>query len=388
MRIAVYGGSFNPPHLGHVEACKTIARILQPERLIIIPDNIPPHKKLSEGSPSPEERLALCRLAFSEVPGAELSDMELRRKGKSYTFETVERLREQYPEDELYLVIGSDMFLCFETWFRFRFLMENTVLTVLPRTGEELDALRAHATYMEDAYGTHVVLLPHEPVVVSSSEIRTLLQRRMGRELLSSAVYAEIIRCRWYGARPELAWLREQSYAMLKPGRIAHVAGCEREAVKLAIRWGEDPELAAEAAILHDITKRFSYDEQLNLCEKYGIINDQAELAHPNILHAMTGAAYARDRFGVDDPVYQAIRWHTTGKPDMTLLEKIIYLADTIEPTREYSIVDQLRRQCYIDIDKAMAMTLNRTLEHIRAKGEEPYRITAEAAAWYAEQRE
>ena len=156
-------------------------------------------------------------------------------------------------------------------------------------------------------------------------------------------MYSQIIRYRYYSAQPELSWLREKAYAWLKPKRIAHVAGCESEAVKLAMRWGEDPETAAEAGILHDITKKLNFEEQLILCGKYGIINDNLELGSPKLLHAKTGAALARDLFGVSDRVYNAIRWHTTGKPDMTLLEKIIYLADYIEPTRDFPGVEKLR---------------------------------------------
>ena len=82
MRIAIYGGSFNPPHLGHMEAARTVAAELAPDKLLIIPDNIPPHKEVEPGCPTAEERLELCRLAFRDVPGAEVSDMEIRRHGR------------------------------------------------------------------------------------------------------------------------------------------------------------------------------------------------------------------------------------------------------------------------------------------------------------------
>ena len=336
MKIAVYGGSFNPPHLGHVEAARTVAQALHPDKFLIIPDNLPPHKEMVEDSPTPEQRMSLCALAFAAIPGAEISDMEIRREGKSYTADTVDRLRALYPEDELFLVMGTDMLLSFEQWYRFRYLLEQCTLAVLARAEEDGDAIRAHAGYMEREYGARIVILPHAPLEMSSSDIRERLKVRLGSELLDDGVYSQIIRCRYYSAQPELSWLREKAYAYLKPKRIAHVAGCESEAVRLAMRWGEDPETAAEAGILHDITKKLNFDEQLILCGKYDIINDNLELKSPKLLHAKTGAALARDLFGVSDRVYEAIRWHTTGKPDMTLLEKIIYLADYIEPTRDF----------------------------------------------------
>ena len=166
---------------------------------------------------------------------------------------------------------------------------------------------------------------------------------------------------------------------------MAHVAGCEAEAVRLALHWGEDPELAAEAGILHDITKRCSCEEQLNLCEKYGIIIDNSERSNPRLLHARTGAALARELFGADDAVCEAIRWHTTGKPDMTLFEKILYLADYIEPTRDFDGIGPLRELAYEDLDRAMALALKMTIDEVRRAGREVYVDTLTAYEWYNE---
>ena len=150
------------------------------------------------------------------------------------------------------------------------------------------------------------------------------------------------------------------------------------------MRYGEDAEAAAEAGILHDITKKLSYDEQLIMCDKYGIILDKDQLANEKLLHAITGAAFARDVFGVSDAVYDAIRWHTTGKPDMTLLEKIIYMADYVEPTRDFPGVEKLRALAHEDIDAAMALGLEMSLADIRSGGVAPHKDTVEAAEWYA----
>lgn len=384
MKIAIYGGSFNPPHLGHLEAAKTVCAELAPDKLLIIPDNIPPHKAMDPGSPTAEERLALCRIAFSSIPGAEISDMEIRRRGKSYTAHTVRELRGRYPDDELFLVVGSDMLLSFEEWYEFEYLLSECTLAVVSREEDDLDALRAHEALLSEKYAARVHILQHAPLPMNSSEIRVWLRLRLGSDLLDNAVYAEIIRRRYYEAMPELCWLREAVKPYLSPRRVAHVAGCESEAVLLAMRYGEDAEAAAEAGILHDITKKLSYDEQLILCDKYGIILDKDQLANEKLLHAITGAAFARDVFGVSDAVYDAIRWHTTGKPDMTLLEKIIYMADYVEPTRDFPGVEKLRALAHEDIDAAMALGLEMSLVDIRSGGVAPHKDTVEAAEWYA----
>ena len=192
MRIVVYGGSFNPPHLGHVEAARTVSAELAPDKFLIIPTNVSPHKMLAEGSPEPRARLEMCRLAFAGIPGAEISDMELQREGKSYTAQTVEELRRSYPDDELFLVMGTDMFLSFESWYRFEYLLENCTLAVLARDEDEDVQLIRQRDVLAEKYGAKVVILKHDPVAASSSDIRERLRFGIGSELLPDSVYDSV----------------------------------------------------------------------------------------------------------------------------------------------------------------------------------------------------
>ena len=388
MRIAIYGGSFNPPHLGHAEAARTVCEELKPDIFFIIPDNIPPHKEPDENSPTAAQRLELCRLAFADIPGVVVSDIETSRVGKSYSADTVRLLRERYPEDEFTLVVGTDMLLCFDEWYQFEYLLSECRLAVLPRDDFHDRELEEKIRELRTEHGARITLLTHTPLEMSSSEIRERLKLRLRAGLLDDRVYSLIIREGWYDALPELSWLREKAYAYLEPKRIAHVVGCESEAVMLAKTWGEDPDAAATAGILHDITKKFRGEEQLNLCRKYGIVYDEAEEKNPIILHARTGAAMARELFHVSEEIQDAIRWHTTGKPDMTTLEKILYLADFIEPTRDFPGLDELRTLCYKDLDAAMALALSLSLGDIRRRGLDVYKDTLDAYRWYCEERD
>jgi len=382
MTTAIYGGSFNPPHLGHLEAAKTVYESLKPEKFLIIPDREPPHKELAPGSPTPYERLELCEINFRSIPGCTVTDMELKREGKSYTADTIAQLKAE-GNDDIYIVMGTDMLLSFEEWYKFQYLLENCTLAVLAREDDDQEELQGQKRKLEQLYGGRIEILSHEPLPMSSSDIRSKLRLRMGSELLEQEVYRLIIRKGYYEALPELTWLRNEAYPLMSSTRVAHAAGCESEAVMLAMHWGEDAEAAATAGILHDITKKLSLEEQLILCEKYGIILDSAMLSNPQIIHAVTGAALAADRFGVSEEISQAIRWHTTGKSDMTTLEKIIYLADVIEPSRDFEGVDELRELAYEDLDRAMALSLERSIERIRMKGAEPYKDTIDACQWY-----
>ena len=388
MRLAFYGGSFNPPHPAHVRACRLACERLRPDKLLVIPAAIPPHKPLPGGSPDAEERMLLTRIAFRGEPEAEVSDMELKRSGRSYTSDTVRELRALYPDAELVMIMGTDMLLSFETWHEWRDILAGASLAVLPRDVGDIGSIEREAERMRREYGAVIYVLDVSPMPMSSSQMRELLSTRQGADELDGEVYARIIKTRDYGAKPQFDWLRQQVYEnWLKPKRVPHVAGCEREAVKLAERWGEDPGDAAEAGILHDITKKFTLPEQLKLAEKYGIVFDALERENVKLTHAITGAALSRDLFGVTDRVYGAIRWHTTGRPDMTLLEKIIYLADYIEPTRDFEGVEPLRALAYEDIDAAMALGLRMSLDELAANGIVPHSDSIEALRWYGKDK-
>ena len=134
MRIAVFGGSFNPPHIGHVRAAVAARQALGADRLIVIPTGISPHKPQPEGSPSARARLEMTRLAFEGYDGVEVSDMELCREGKSYTVDTLEELSRTFEGAELFLLMGTDMLLGFDRiWWGYERILDLSSLENTPR---------------------------------------------------------------------------------------------------------------------------------------------------------------------------------------------------------------------------------------------------------------
>ena len=152
--------------------------------------------------------------------------------------------------------------------------------------------------------------------------------------------------------------------------------------MRLARRWGADQEKARRAGILHDITKYLEMDEQLQLCRKYGIVLDDLEQRAVKLLHAKTGACVARDVFGVSDDIYSAIFWHTTGKANMTLLEKILYIADYMEPTRDFPGVERLRKLAYEDLDRAVLAGCEMSIQEMADRGLPVHSNTLQARDW------
>ena len=327
------------------------------DKLIFIPTLNPPHKELPESSASAETRLEMLKLASKGMESVEVSDIEISRGGISYTADTIKELQKLYPGAEFWLLMGNDMLCTFESWRSIDWLVKNISICALSRHSDKSD-IELCAKNLEEKYGVEIVFAHNSAIDISSSQLRQLLKQREGREYLNEDVYAFIVKNRLYGVKPDFDWLREKATAMLSASRTPHVLGCEQEAVSLAARWGADEDDARSAAILHDITKKLTLNEQLILCKKYDIMTDTAESSNVKLLHSKTGAAIARDIFGMPEQVCDAIKWHTTGRPGMSLLERIIYIADYIEPGRNFPGVDVLRRNAYTDLDKAVFMGL------------------------------
>ena len=390
MKIGVYGGTFNPPHLGHVTAARAVFELLKLDLLLVVPDRQPPHKTLPEGSPTPEQRLEMTRLAAEQLglgDKVRVLDVELKREGRSYTSETLAQLKEQYPEDELWLLMGTDMFLTLQSWHAPEKILSLAGIAAFGRT--EADTEELFSVQREYLYRTYpqarIFTLPIPGVVdVSSTELRAMLAQGKGGHLLPPAVYGCILREGLYDTRADLKHLplrtlRPVALSYLKYKRIPHVLGTEQEAVRLAERYGADVRKAQVAALLHDCTKKLDMEQQLALCRRYGIRLDELEQKALKLLHAKTGAAIARDVFGVDDEIYRAIWWHTTGHANMTLLEKIIYLADYIEPSRDFPGVDKLRSVCYKDLDEGLLLGLEMSIEEMTNMGNPVHHATIEA---------
>ena len=392
MKIGIYGGTFNPPHLGHMVAAKTAAQVLGLDKLILIPAAEPPHKQLPEGSATPEQRLEMVRLMADNLnmPGVvQVSDVELRRQGKSYTSDTLTVIKALYPEAELWLLMGTDMFLTIQNWHKPERIMELAGICAFGRTeqdGEELFA--PQRKFLQEKYNARLTTITLPGLVdISSTQLREVLDDGQGEEYLCPAVYGYILMNGLYETKADLKHLdlpelRACSYSMVRAKRIPHIRGTEEEAVRLAKRWGVDETLARRAAILHDCTKYLELNEQLALCKKYGVELDELEQRAVKLLHSKTGACIAKHIFGEDEQVYQAIFWHTTGKAGMSMAEKVIYLADYIEPTRDFDGVEPLRKLAYEDIDQALLMGMEMTIDEMKQRGNPIHRNTQAARDW------
>ena len=386
-RIGIFGGTFNPPHVGHIQAAKQAVTALNLTRLLVIPDRIAPHKAMPGNSAAARQRLDMLRIALENCEKIEVSDIELNREGPSYTYETVLGLKKIYPDAELVLLMGTDMFLSFHTWKNPDIILENAALGVFYR-GEKGEAAAIEAKKAEmEQQGAKVELVKNEIVNISSTQMRRLLAFRCAGEFLPEGVLDYIRENRLYDTRAPwknlpMEELEQVVISLLNPNRVAHVLGCRDTAVDLAKHWGADPTDAARAGILHDITKAIDGPLQLTLCDAYGKILSDFSKRYPKTLHALTGSLVAERIFGENKAVVDAIESHTTGKANMNMLEKIIYVADYMEPNRNFRGVEKLRELAYSDMDAALKLGLEMTLEHLKRQGAEVSPESREALAW------
>ena len=326
-RIGIYGGAFNPPHTGHIRAAEYALQALNLDKLLLIPSCSSPHKPLPAGSPEPKRRLEMTKLWAGEK--MEVCDIELSRGGTSYTYQTVEQLKLQYPEDELVLFMGTDMFLSFHTWKEPERILSCVSLAVFYR-GDKNEQAAIAKTQKEYETAGHRVYLVENPVTeISSTQLRRMLVFRCAAPFLDGKVLRYIEENGLYGTDRDyknlsMEDLEQVAVNLLNPNRVKHVLGCRDTAAELARVWGADETDAARAGLLHDITKALDGPLQLTLCREYGKVLDEFSENNPKTLHALTGSMVAERIFGENQAVVSAIESHTTGKPAMNTLEKII----------------------------------------------------------------
>ncbi len=155
----------------------------------------------------------------------------------------------------------------------------------------------------------------------------------------------------------------------LSKKRFKHSVGVMETAVGLALINDVDREKAAISGLLHDCAREVKGNEAFKACEKYGISIDEISRIQPSLLHGSIGAEIAKEEYGIKDPhILQAIKYHTTGRADMDMLEKIIFIADYIEPGRNFQGVEEARKEAFKNIDRVILMALDKTISHIIEK--------------------
>lgn len=191
MKTVIFGGTFNPFHFGHLKLIREVQNAVKPDRFILMPAHVPPHK-VAEDLIDDADRLEMCRLAAKEVDDVEVSDYEINAGGKSYTVLTLEQLHEQYPDDELYFAMGSDMLISFLKWYKPDRIMELATLVCNCRDENDRAAIQSAKSEIESR-GGRCILTQCEALVCSSTDVRNRISVGLSIDDLVPKPIAEYI---------------------------------------------------------------------------------------------------------------------------------------------------------------------------------------------------
>ncbi len=184
--------------------------------------------------------------------------------------------------------------------------------------------------------------------------------------------------------------MRKEMQEVLKADRFDHTLGVAYTAANMASVHDADVQKALIAGYLHDCAKNLDHDEQIRICKKYGVEVSDIEKRNPSLIHAKAGMCLAEHKYDIDDEeILGAIRWHTTGHPDMTKLEKIVFIADFIEPNRKpLEHMDIIRKEAFKDLDSCMLLILRDTLNYLRNIDKECDPMTHDTYEYYLRKAE
>lgn len=198
MNIAMFGGSFNPVHNAHVNFAKKVIEAVNLQKLYIMPTYSSPHKT-DEGMALPKDRFNMCKIAFEEIKNAYVSDMEILRQGQSYTCDTLKQLKELHPSDDLYLVVGADMYMTLLKWKNPFEIFKLANIITFPRNDEDYNALKEYSEALNE-YGADTVILNEPLIKLSSTDIRQNINNKdFINKHLNPEVYSYIMKNNLYG---------------------------------------------------------------------------------------------------------------------------------------------------------------------------------------------
>ncbi len=367
MKVAIFGGSFNPVHSEHVRVVQAAVKSLSLDKIYIVPTAQTPNKT-GKMQATTNHRLQTCRLAFSGLKQAEVVDWEIAAGGVSYSYLTCQKFAQMHAEDQRYFIVGADMLQNFPKWKNPRLILQAVTIAAAGREGES--TLQTALKNFENAMQTSAVSVGYTGAKVSSTKVRVLAS--VGEDITPyvGKLVAEYVANNAVYYQSNLAKCKQ----FLTEERWQHTLRVAVMAVENCGRVGWDEQSALTAAILHDCAK-YQVEDSPHL---QGFTPPQG-VPKP-VMHQFSGAYMAEHTFGVTDAtVLNAIRYHTSARANATPAERLIYLCDLLEEERTFPDVDELRAAFYQDIDKCFALSLQSQIAYLQSTGLPVYDLTLQA---------
>ena len=397
MRIGIYGGSFDPVHDGHIAMIDSALKSGFIDLVIVVP-SVRNNFKLYANKLPPPYRYYMVKETIEGlgIRDCYVSDIEYGIEGVSYTavvlgkltsdeyireFLTANGIKRKKAEEshEFFWIMGSDTLGTFETWYNPGEILNKASLLAAVRPGDNTDVDKA-ADSIRKNLGGRVEIFRLNGVDCSSSGITTsgdfsMVPEPARKFIAKHALYTENTKLEGVSEEARIKFFESSvwMYGYLGEKRLLHTLNVGYLSAHMAELFGSDKDKALLAGALHDCAKELPMEQQQELAKKYcGDLFTEKKL-----LHSPAGATFAKEEFGIEDKeILDAICYHTTGRGDMTLLEKIVYLADKIEPSRDYMDLAPIRAAAETDLKSAMRMTARAINNKVISLGRDTHPMT------------
>jgi nicotinate-nucleotide adenylyltransferase len=374
VKLAILGGSFNPVHIGHLVLADTVLSALRYDRIILVPTYQSPFKQDAAGG-SPQDRLDMLAASISADPRLTLDDCEIKRKGVSYTVDTLKDIMTRYrPEGKLGLILGDDLAGSFLSWKQATDILEQVDIIIAHRMAEPSVGFPYPHKRLNNAV-----------MDISSAVLRERIRSQENwRYLVPLGARFIIEDRRLYGYTPSGPPAPALA-AGIEGGRISEIETVVRRVVSfsrflhsrntallcwdLCRRFDLDPQSGYLAGMAHDMCKSLKDEEMLYWAGMDGKEIDGVERKKPSLLHGRAAAVMLKNRFAVhDEAILEAVRLHTTGGMDMGPLAKVVYLADKLEISRQDLDPMLLELRETAPLDRLFEAVLEETVGYLRSQ--------------------
>lgn len=384
-KLGIMGGTFNPIHYAHLLSSNYVLEKYNLDKVVFIPTGEPPHKR-EVNIASDIHRYNMVKLAIENNPNFFISNIELKRNTTTYTIDTLREIKSMCNEDvEIYFITGTDTINQVYSWKDTDAIFDLCKFIVTTRPNYILDE---HTKNLIEKHKNKIYFCETPMLEISSTNIRKRIeQEKTVTYLLPKNVEKYIYNNGLY--KIDFFEKYEKEVKLLKQNltekRFNHSIQVAKEAKSLAIEHNENKEKAFLAGLVHDCCKCFPLPKIYESCEKYNFKLDDVLKKQPDLAHSFLGYYVAKDIYNIqDEDILNSIKYHTTGKANMSNLEKIIYIADYIEPTRAYfEGVYKARELAYKDLDKAMEYILHSTIQFNTKKGRIIHPLSIESYNYY-----
>jgi len=374
--VAIFGGSFDPIHLGHLHLAEMVREEFELCEIIFMPSAQPPHKSASIAAHK-EHRYKMVKDAIRSNPNFKVSRLEFDREGYSYTADTLKLVREELSDEALlYFIIGADSLMNMHKWKDPDKIFALCEIIAIDRLGTEDDEIITALKYLAENFSAKIHLLKKRTYPISSTEVRERVRAGLSiRYLVHDGVTEYIQNHKLYQQNLDLENFEEYLKNSLSLKRYTHSERTAKSAYHLAKEHGEDPDKAYLAGLLHDIAKELTPLET----GKYSGELNETDFLFPDVIHSFIGAKLAEEVLGISDiDILNAIRYHTTARICMSVLEKIVFIADKIEEGRNYPETGYLKELAELDLDKAVFEILQITTSIAKGKGKQIHPLSLE----------